>query len=139
MSVKQYDRFIPLFSDDLTDRRSTLFLSELKHAADKARISRSGADYNASDLKISDATSASIIAKYFLDQEGKKDTDVHPAWVRFAGAVGVARAGNTTARGVLDIIKSLANPKSGSLDQLVQGLLQSHLLAELKDKTSDIT
>ena len=137
MSVKQYDRFIPLFTDDVNDKRSTFFLSELKHAANKSRGGK--ANYGVGDLKIIDATGTGVIAKFFNNQEGKGDNEVHPAWTRFAAAVSVARNANTSAKGVLDIIKSLSNPKPGSVDELVQVLLGSFLLEEVRDTSSIIT
>ena len=138
MSVKQYDRFIPLFTDDVNDKRSTFFLSELKHAANKSRGGK--ANYGVGDLKMIDATGTGVIAKFFNNQEGKGDNDVHPAWTRFAAAVSVARNAKdqANAKGVLDIIKSLSNPKPGSVDELVQVLLGSFLLADVIDASGSI-
>lgn len=136
MSVKQYDRFIPLFTSKAGDNRSNFFLSELKHAANAKRNVAHRANFAASDLKLDDKTNPSFIAKFFLDQEGKGDNDVHPSWIRFVAAFANARAGkkqsDADASGVLAIIKSVANPAAGSIDELVQ-LMLVELLEEVKD------
>ncbi len=136
MSVKQYEKFIPLFTSDNRDHRSDFFLSELKHAANKARIANSRANFASSDLKLTDSTHPSIIAQFFVDKEGLNDDQVHPAWTRFAAAFANARNGkkqsDADASGVLDIIKSVATPVAGSVDELVQLLLRA-LLKEVKN------
>ncbi len=138
MSVKQYEKFYPLFTNTSGDHRSDFFLSELKHAANKSRIASGRANYAASDLEIKDATHPSFIARYFDNKEGINDDKVHPAWTRFVASVITQRADNTGDAKVLDIIRSVANPKAGSVEELVQ-LLLSKLLAEVKDnKSADI-
>ncbi len=137
MSVKQYEKFIPLFTNKPDDHRSDFFLSELKHAANKARITAGGrANFAASDLKLTDNTHPSIIAQFFVDKEGFDDNKVHPAWTRFGAAFATARNGkkqsDADASGVLNIIKSVATPVAGSVDELVQLLLLA-LLKEVKD------
>ena len=147
LNVKQYDRFRPIFSDFPNDNRPTLFLSELKHAANKNRVANNRTGFSPNDLHISDPNVDPFTAINFIDKEDKNDRDVHPAWARFISYFIFYRQDKTetykvkgsnreVGKEILEIIKSLGKVNEGSVDELVRLVLEK-LLYSVTDNSGN--
>ena len=139
---RQYDDFLVLFTDNpKRDRRSSLFLSSLKHSANTARTARHGNTYLVGDLTLDNWEAKT--ARYFRERYDLGDNDVHIEWVFFLVNLINKRAGktkallnqpqvggpvSTTGDEVLQAIKNLSDYTPGSMKELVILLLETKLL-----------
>ncbi len=139
---RQYDDFLVLFTDDpKRDRRSSLFLSSLKHSANTARTARHGSNYLIGDLNLDDWEAKT--ARYFREQYDLGTNDVHIEWVFFLVNLIQKRASktkallnqpvvggpvSTTGDEVLQAIKNLSDYTPGSMKELVIFLLEKYYL-----------
>ena len=139
----QYDNYLCLFTDNESDKRSRLFLSELKHQA-KASITRNGRNrFIRQDLDMINWDSKT--AMYFRNKYGLQDNDVHVSWYSFLVNFIFSRAGmtlNNPAPGlppsqkspqILNVIRNLANTSPGSVDDLVATLISEKLMYTISD------
>ena len=132
-----YDDCIVLFSNNPKDRRSCLFLSELKNHANNQKNSRRGPSYIPQDLRLDYANMEAARAMLFKEKYGLGDNDLHVEWVFWLASVVDARSNyNQTlpnGRNILRLIQRLSNPQPGSLEDLVGLLLEQKMLASLVD------
>jgi len=140
-----YDDCIVLFSNFHTgsnrDFRSRLFMSELKHHAQKQRGAQIG--YRPTDLNIDVNNMEAANSIYFKDNKkyGLGDNDLHVEWVFWLASVMRQRSGlsmaninaNSTGAGdaILALIQKLANAQPGSFEELVALFISEKLLATL--------
>ena len=130
----RYDEYACLFTNDENDRRSSLFLSELRKHADNERIKSSDSDFKSSHLRLQNPNPCEVT--FFDSKHQLNDLDLHPEWPAFLASVAYNRnklnsksiTPPVVAKKILDIIKRVGMAASGSLDQLVRILLQTKLL-----------
>lgn len=144
---RQYDDFLVLFTDNpKRDRRSSLFLSSLKHSANTARTARNASTYAPGDLDLDNWDAKT--ARYFraTQRYGLGDNDVHIEWVFFLVNLILKRAtktkdtlnqpvigGPVSTKGdeVLQAIKNLSDYTPGSMKELIVLLLQQKFLVSV--------
>lgn len=149
-----YDDCIVLFSpyyvnDRTKDHRSKLFLSELKHYAEKEKNQRNQGSYILTDLNI-DVTNMES-AKALLFEQNQKygfgDNDLHVEWVFWLASFYSHRSGQNKAAAnarvnrlpagggdaILNLIRRLANAQPGSFEELVALLIQNKLMNSIVD------
>lgn len=143
-----YDDCIVLFSpyyvnDRTKDHRSKLFLSELKHHAEKLKNQRTQGSYLNTDLDIDVNNMES--AKGLLFEQNQKygvgDNDLHVEWVFWLASFIHHRSNKTKAQvnnqnksgdAIVNLIRRLANAQPGSFEELVALLIQK-LMVNITD------
>jgi len=149
VSSINYDDCIVLFSNNHTgpqrDFRSKLFMSELKHHAQKQKGTQLG--FRPTDLDIDVTNMEAAKSIYFKDnlKYGLGDNDLHVEWVFWLASVMVLRSGATKAQlnaaaagtgdAILALIQKLANAQPGSFEELVALFISTKLLLSLSNAT----
>lgn len=142
---RQYDDFLPLFTNNKQDRRPSLFLSSLKNSANGLRKTANRNGYDQADLALTSWDAKNT--EFFKEKYGLGDNDAHIEWIYFLVNTIALRAGQTKASlnasavvngpvstngdEVLEAIKKVGNAPQGSMAQLVALLLQHKLLSSV--------
>lgn len=142
---RQYDDFLPLFTNNKQDRRPSLFLSSLKNSANGLRKTANRNGYDVADLALNNWDAKN--AEFFKEKYGLGDNDAHIEWIYFLVNTIALRAGqtkvllnlpvvvngpvSTNGDEVLEAIKKVGNAPQGSMAQLVALLLQHKLLSSV--------
>lgn len=133
----QYDEYLCLFTSNESDKRSRLYLSELKHVALAAMKNRGGANVDPIDLNMNNWDSKR--AEYFRDKYGLGDNETHPEWFGFLVDLFYNRGNRTMAQlntavapqpastigtKILNVIRKLANAAPGSFEDVLVHLVR---------------
>jgi len=139
-----YDDCIVLFSNNYDgankDYRSNLFISEIKNIAQSKKSSRNSNSFVPNDLSIDIEDMEPHKSILFQKRYGLGDNDVHVEWAFWLASVMIARSTKTDANfsrrlkgKILELLKRLTSPLSGSFEDLVAMYIQEKLMADIRD------
>jgi len=139
-----YDDCIVLFSNNYDgankDYRSNLFMSEIKNIAQSKKSSRNSNSFVPNDLSIDIEDMEPHKSILFQKRYGLGDNDVHVEWAFWLASVMIARSTKTDANfsrrlkgKILELLKRLTSPLSGSFEDLVAMYIQEKLMADIRD------